>query len=220
MVSTARFSTLIAAAALVSACGGHTTSAPMNAMPAAPQVVQLPALESDLAMTAILPARTIGEELPSEGLGSIRSPAWKAVVGGFTQKRYSQTLAFPPGTKITIRNLSKSLPHTLDVVEQVSGPPANFPKSPTLSIAARGNGKLQRGYASGEIKPGKAVTVTLVKAGYFLIGCAFHYGEGMRDVIIVKNGAKPGAQATPPPAASGPTPTPYPTPGGGGWQAP
>ena len=33
------------------------------------------------------------------------------------------------------------------------------------------------------IEPGKSVTVTLSKAGTYLIGCAFHYGEGMHDVL-------------------------------------
>ena len=80
----------------------------------------------------------------------------------------------------------------------ISGPPAVFPANPNLSIPAKGDGKLEAGYASGPISPGKSVTVTLVKAGTYEIGCAFHYGEGMRDVLVVKNGAKPGPQATPP----------------------
>lgn len=158
----------------------------------------LPAVDSDLAMTATLPKDTIGEELPSEDVGSIKSTVWKATLGGFTQIQRSQSLAFPPGTKITIRNLSKSIAHTLDVVKVISGPPAVFPSNPNLSIAAKGDGKLESGYASGPISPGKSVTVTLVKAGTYLIGCAFHYDEGMRDVIVVKDGAKPGPQATPP----------------------
>jgi plastocyanin len=158
----------------------------------------LPAIDSDLAMTATLPKDTIGEELPGEGVGSIKSGLWKATLGGFTQTQRSQSLAFPPGTKITIHNLSKNITHTLDVVKVISGPPAVFPTNPKLSIPAKGDGKLEAGYASGPLSPGKSVTVTLVKAGTYLIGCAFHYGEGMRDVLVVKDGAKPGPQATPP----------------------
>ena len=167
----------------------------------------------------MLPARTIGEELPGEGLGTVHATYWKAVVGGFTQTQYSQTLAFPPGTKITIRNLSKSLPHTLNVIKMVSGPPADFPANPTLLTTANGGGKLSATYRSGVIGPGKSVTVTLGKAGKYLIGCAYHYSQGMRDVLLVSNTAKPGQQATPPPAQTGtPTPTPtYPGGGGGGY---
>jgi plastocyanin len=169
--------------------------------------VMLPSIDNDLVMVATLPKDTVGEELPSEGLGTYHSPSWKADLGGFTQQQYSQALAFPPGTKITIRNLSKSITHTLDVVKEVSGPPADFPADPKLSISAKGDGKLETGYASGPIPPGKSVTATLVKEGVYLIGCAFHYSEGMHDVLVVKKGALPGHQATPPPSSS-PAPTP------------
>jgi hypothetical protein len=45
----------------------------------------LPAVDPDLAMTATVPKDTIGEELPGEGVGSIKSSVWKATLGGFTQ---------------------------------------------------------------------------------------------------------------------------------------
>lgn len=181
----------------LAACGagsvGARNTAPMNGA-----TYSLPAVDSDLSMTATVPKDTIGEELPGEGVGSIKSSVWKATLGGFTQTQRSQSLAFPPGTKITIRNLSSSVTHTLNVVKVISGPPAVFPPNPKLSIPARGGGKLEAGFASGPVSPGKSVTVTLVKGGTYLIGCAFHYGEGMRDVLVVKDGAKPGPQATPP----------------------
>jgi plastocyanin len=185
----------------LAACGGNIgggNAGGRNAMPMNGTTYTLPAIDSDLLATAVVPKDTIGEELPEEGVGSIKSMVWKATLGGFTQTSRSQSLAFPPGTKITIRNLSKSVEHTLDVVKVISGPPAVFPTNPKLSIPAKGGGKLQAGYASGALQPGKSVTVTLVKAGTYLIGCAFHYSEGMRDVLVVKKGAKPGPQATPP----------------------
>jgi plastocyanin len=195
---------LAAAGLTVSACGGHAAGSG-DSMSGA--TVMLPAVDGDLVMFATLPKDTIGEELPGEGLGTVKSPEWKATLGGFTQEQFSQALAFPPGTKITIRNLSKDITHTLDVVKEISGPPADFPKDPSLSVKAQGDGKLETGYASGPISPGKTVTVTLVKEGIYLIGCAFHYSEGMRDVLDVNKNAKPGGQATPPPHAS-PSPTP------------
>jgi plastocyanin len=63
---------------------------------------------------------------------------------------------------------------------------------------AQGNGKLKKGYASGVIMSGKSVTLTLAKPGIYLIGCFFHYGEGMRDVLVVSAKATPGPEATPP----------------------
>jgi plastocyanin len=189
----------------VSACGGRMTGSNI-ASPAGGTYV-LPPLDSDLVMVAVLPKDTIGEERPDEGLGSIKSGKWKAVLGGYTQQRYSQSLGFPPGTKITIRNLSHNTEHTLDVVRVIDGPPAVFPKNPKLSIPARGKGRLEAGYASGPIKPGKSITVRLAKGGIYLIGCAFHYHQGMHDVLVVRPNAGPGQQATAPPT-SRPTPTP------------
>lgn len=184
------------------ACGGRGGGS--SIMPNSASTYTLPGLGSDLVVVAVLPKHTIGEELPTEGLGSIHSTKWKAELGGFTQEERSQSLAFPPGTKITIRNLSKNVTHTLDVVKEIDGPPAKFPKNPTLSIAKKGGDKLEKGYASGPIGPGKSVTVTLAKAGTYLIGCFYHYRFGMRDVIEVKRGARPGPQATPSPKATNP----------------
>lgn len=190
---------------VVSACAGRMAGGNAGAPGGGAYV--LPPIDSDLVMTAVLPKNTIGEEKPAEGLGMVKSPHWQAEVGGFTQQRYSQTLGFPPGTKITVRNLSKTTEHTLDVIRVISKPPAIFPKNPNLSVKARGNGKFEAGYASGPIKPGKSVTITLVKDGMYMIGCAFHYHEGMHDVFVVSPHAAPGKQATPPPT-SRPTPTP------------
>ncbi len=205
------FSAVIAGAILI-ACSSHNLGG--NVLPGSS--VNLPPIESDLAVTAVLPARTIGEELPSAGLGTYNSPYWHATIGGYTQTQYSQTLGFPPGTKITLRNLSKTTEHTLDVVAEIKGPPAQFPKNPTLRINAQGHGILGTGYASGIIKPGKTVTITLSKAGIYLIGCAFHYKFGMHDVLAVSKSAKPGQEATPIPKGTAtpsgaPSPSPHPT---------
>lgn len=184
------------AAALLASCaggnGGSGTNGSSFAMPNMP----------DLKFTATYPdnpnaSGTIMEELPSEGLGTIQDPFWQAKLGGYTQQQFSQALGFPPGTKLTIQNISHSISHTLNVVKKIKGPPAKFPPSPTLSMNPSG-GKLQKGYASGVIKPGTTVSVTLGKAGIYLIGCAFHYHSGMQDVLVVRKGATPGPQATAP----------------------
>jgi plastocyanin len=127
----------------------------------------------------------------------IMDPFWNARLGGYTQQQFSQALGFPPGTMLTITNISKSIHHTLNVVKKISGPPANFPTNPNLPLNASG-GKLKKGYASGSINPGSSVSVTLGKAGIYLIGCHFHYSSGMRDVLVVGKNATPGPQATPP----------------------
>lgn len=187
---TQRFGSLTALAAILAlaACGGSngstaSQSGNMMTMPMGP----------DMVMQAKLPKDTIGAELPSEGVGTENDPTW-GTVGGYTQTKKAQVLAFPPGTKITFMNLSKSIPHTLNVVMKATKPPANFPPNPSLSTQPAGNGILGVGYASGVVEPGKSVTVTLSKKGTYLIGCAFHYSEGMQDVIVVNAKATPGPQ--------------------------
>jgi len=197
-------------AAFLVACGSHNSSG--NVVPMNGQIVRLPDLAPGLIATAQLPANTVGEKEPAEGLGTIRMKGWHTVVGGFTQTKYSQTLAFPPGTTITLKNISKHEEHTFDVVAAIQGPPAKFPASPTLSVTAHGNGTLALGYASGPIKPGRSVKIKLDTPGTYLIGCAFHYHYGMRDIIQVNAHAKPGPQATKP----APSPTGSGGSGGGG----
>jgi len=149
--------------------------------------------------TSPLPADTIGLSIPTSSIGVENDPVW-GTISGFTQTNTSQVLAFAPGTKITVQNLSSTDLHTFNVIALTSGPPPNFPQAPNLSFTAKGHGQLGTGYASGIINPNKSVTVTLSKPGIYLIGCAFHYSIGMRDVIQVSASATPGPQATAPPS--------------------
>ncbi len=175
----------LALGSALAACGGGRTSAVSSSL--------TPAMPFDISFTLPdnVPKHTIGEELPGEGVGSKKDPTW-GKVGGFTQTKKAQVLAFPPGTTVTIRNLSKSNSHTLNVIEKAGKPPAHFPANPSLSPTAHGKGKFGLGYASGNLNPGQTVKAKLVKAGAYIIGCAYHYSLGMRDVIVVKAGAKPG----------------------------
>ncbi|HXO17936.1 MAG TPA: hypothetical protein VN909_07180 [Candidatus Dormibacteraeota bacterium] len=185
------------AAALLAACAGRygNSTASNGSSFALPNM-------PDFKITATYPkgmagSGTIMEELPAEGLGTVKDPFWNATLGGYTQQQFSQALGFPPGTKLTIMNISKSITHTLNVVKKIKGPPANFPANPMLPLGPLGT-KLQKGYASGAIGPGKTVSVTLGKAGIYLIGCHFHYHSGMQDVLVVGKNATPGPQATAP----------------------
>ena len=145
------------------------------------------------------PSGGIGIGIPTGKIGVENDPTW-GTVSGYTQNATSQVMAFPPGSKITVKNLSTTTPHTLNVVTVSSGPPANFPPSPSLSFSPKGNGVLAAGYASGTINQGSTLTLTLSKVGIYLIGCAFHYVEfHMRDVIQVEAGATPGPTASPGP---------------------
>jgi plastocyanin len=150
---------------------------------------------------------TISMGLPT-GLGVENDPTWGSV-GGYSQSQYSQVLAFPVGTVVTIHNSSTSLQHTLNVIGTVNAPPVSWPANPSLSTSASGGSTLSTSYASGSIAPGGSVTVTLSTAGTYLIACAYHYASNqMRDILEVSNSATPGPQATPPPVSGG---------GGGGY---
>ncbi len=143
------------------------------------------------------PPGGIGVAIPSGKIGVVDDPVW-GTVGGYTQAQTSQVLAFPPGAKVTITNLSSSTPHTLNVIAQTNGPPPNWPSNPSLSFSPLGNGVLGAGYASGTLNGGQSVTVKLTKPGIYLIGCAFHYvSNEMRGVIEVVASATPGPTASP-----------------------
>lgn len=155
------------------------------------------------AMPSIAPL-SVGVALPSSGIGSVVDPTY-GEVGGYTQNTYSQALAFPVGSTITVNNLS-SIPHTLNVVSTTG-----FPANPALSTTASGGATIGASYASGNINPGSSVQILLAAAGIYYFGCAYHYlvAPQMRDVINVSNTAVPGVQATPQAGATAP-------PGGGG----
>jgi plastocyanin len=145
-------------------------------------------------------ANSVGLALPDGTIGTVNTPPF-GVVGGYTQKTYSQVLAFAPGTTITLKNLASGTPHTLNVLSTSA-----FPSAPALSTAASGGTDLAAGYASGSIPPGGTVTVTLSTPGTYYLGCAYHYMDSvsMRDVLMVSSSATPGPQATPQPSGSTP----------------
>lgn len=143
-------------------------------------------------------AMTIGFALPSGAIGTINSPFGQ--IGGYTQQTYSQVIAFPPGTTVTLKNLSSSTTHTLNVLSMTS-----FPANPTLDTTANGGDTLATGYRSGSIAGGGTATLKLTNAGTYFVGCAFHYMStpSMRGVIEVSSNATPGPQATPAPSTGG-----------------
>jgi plastocyanin len=137
--------------------------------------------------------------IPSGTIGTVNSAF--GVVGGYTQQIYSQVLAFPPGTVVTLKNLSSTTQHTLNVLSMSA-----FPATPAnLSTSAAGGNNLAMGYQSGTLNPGQSVQITLNTPGTYYIGCAFHYNDAvsMRDVLMVSANAQPGPQATPQPGGGG-----------------
>ena len=139
----AALSVALAAAALA-ACGGHYGSS----VASNDSTFALPGMP-DLRMTATNPdgsnalvsrdtTGTISEELPSEGLGTIKDPHWQATLGGFTQQTYSQALGFRARHEAHDQEHLPDHDHTLNVVKKIAGPPAVFPSNPTLPTESVG----------------------------------------------------------------------------------
>jgi|GEM_PF-833208 len=150
------------------------------------------------------PNTGIGVAIPSGKIGVENDPTWGSI-GGYTQAQTSQVLAYPPGTTVTVTNLSKVDSHTLNVIATTNGPPPQWPASPSLSFSPSGNGVLGANYASGILNPGGTVKVKLSNPGTYLIGCAIHYiSNTMRGIIEVANGATPGPTASPGPGGYAP----------------
>jgi hypothetical protein len=213
MNKTTSAAAVIAIAALLAACGGGRMGS--TALPPQQGTMDEGAIAFQAIVPDAMPPHTAGLNLPAI-LGTFQSKY--GVIGGYTQKVRSQVLAFPPGTKLVIKNLSKTVPHTFNVLST-----KKFPANTSLLFTASGGNKLKVGYRTGILQPGQSKTVILAFPGRYYIGCAYHYGEKphMRDVIVVKKGVAPGPQATAPPSSnpsSSPSSTPYtPPPGGGGY---
>src|SRR5260370_32905124 len=66
---------------------------------------------------------TVGFAQPDGTIGVVNDPSF-GTVGGYTQNVYSQTIAFAPGTVVTLRNLSAPTAQTLNVLSTTSYPPS------------------------------------------------------------------------------------------------
>ncbi len=99
---------LFAGIASLSACGGGTGS--VN-----PPAVGGGGIQSTPPPQSSVGANTIGIALPDGAIGTMTNGQF-GKIGGYTQSVYSQVLAFAPGTTITLKNLSSTTPHTLNVL--------------------------------------------------------------------------------------------------------
>jgi hypothetical protein len=178
----------LAAIAALAACGGGGSGGggtPANNSPNPP-------VSTQQVVLIALPTSSMGYETSSFGL-----------IGGYTQHKRSQTLAFAPGQQVMFKNAQATgagaPPHTLGDTGAQS-----FISNPPLSTQGTGGSTFGPGYQTGAIAPGNSVGPVTLTAGTYYIGCAFHYSSlGMRDVLTVSPQAAPGPQATTAPGSGG-----------------
>jgi len=190
----------VACAAALAACGGGGSTGGTVGPPA---VTATPTPTP----TQVSTQQVVSEALPTTSIGAETDPTF-GLIGGFTQKIYSQTLAFAPGSQIMVHNGQTGVPHTFGV-DSTTGFDAN---GTALTLAASGGSTVGAGFNTGTIAAGASAGPFTLAAGTYWIGCAYHYvSNNLRTVLQVSAAATPGPQATPP-AGTG---TPSPIPGGG-----
>jgi hypothetical protein len=174
----------LTAGTMLSGCGGAggygtVYSRPVTLPTAAPQVITM--------------------SLPDSAIGVENDPVF-GLVAGYTERVYSQTLAFVPGAQVMIANGQAGVPHTLNVLSQTA-----FPANPAIAATASGGSTLTASYASGIVAPDSMIGPVTLSPGIYYIGCAFHYSsDAMRTVLLVATAAVPGPQATPVPGFAAP----------------
>ena len=139
--------------------------------------------------------------LPTSAMGYEASQFGE--IGGYTQHKRSQTLAFAPNQQVMFKNAQSTgagaPSHTLGDVGAQS-----FVGNPPLSTHGTGGSTFGPGYQTGTIAPGDSIGPVTLTAGTYYVGCAYHYAAlGMRDVLVVGQQAQPGPQATSPPGSGG-----------------
>lgn len=188
-------------AAALAACGGGGSTTPAGSGYNPPPPGPTPAPTTSPSNQQI-----VTMALPNTAIGTVTDPTF-GLIGGFTQQLYSQVLAFPPASRVMIRNGQSGTPHTFGVVSTTS-----FDSGAALSTNATGGSTIQAGFNTGSVNGGTLVGPFTLVAGTYYVGCAFHYSSNaMRTVLQVGANATPGPQATPP----APTQTAPPAGGGG-----
>lgn len=200
------FAGVLATASALTACSGGGSNSAATTPPAIAPSTPAPTLAPTLVPQS---QQVVSVALPTTAIGQQTDPVF-GLIGGYTQRTYSQILGFAPGMQIMIRNADSLRPHTLGDLKTTSFP-AN--DGGVLSTTATASSTFSSGWQSGNLTSGQLVGPITLMAGTYYIGCAYHYESNhMRDVLVVASGATPGPEATQQPGA--PTPSPTNAPGG------
>ena len=176
------------AAAALWGCGGSSGSATLPAAPQAPGQTESIAFGeggfvATAATTAAIGVRLNGE-LPAQNkhYGQLLGYAL-----GTTSKQ-THVVRLTRGETVVFHNVDASDAHTAsflgDATKQSAPWPKSFDGSATASKA--GSDISSPKFSTGPMNPGqKSLKYAANVPGFYMFGCAFHYGFGMRDIIIV-----------------------------------
>jgi plastocyanin len=145
---------------------------------------------SDAGFDSSTSTLAVGVRLTGES--SFTSPKYGFVLGYFKGKTSttSEVVTLPMGRNVKFFSEDTSLPHTVsflgNATRNMAPWPASFNGSSTKSPAGTAIGTT--GFSTGTLTPhSKSAVYTTGLPGFYMVGCAFHYGlHMMRTVIIVK----------------------------------
>ncbi len=134
--------------------------------------------------------KAVGVRLTNEK--TLNSKVYGKLLGYFngSKSTTTQVVVIKVGSKVVFHSVDGGHQHTASFLGDASKTGANFPKSfnGSSTQSPAGTDISTANFSTGTLNPN---TNSLVYAantpGYYMFGCAFHYGLfGMRDIIVVQ----------------------------------
>ncbi|MBV8366548.1 MAG: hypothetical protein JO194_08595 [Candidatus Eremiobacteraeota bacterium] len=177
--------TLIAALAFAAGCGGSSYGGGGGGGGGACGGIYGPACPTPTPVAAadcsVSPAGNVTIDL-NFGLAACVDKTYGSVLGFSTDNTHSQIIKIAAGSTVTFMATAQG-PHTADELGS-GGFPANDTNPATASAA--GTDISAANFSTGTLNNGQSSAIyNAAVVGIYYFGCHFHYGSGMRTVLIV-----------------------------------
>ncbi len=178
------------AGALLDGCAGQPGSTlPAGAVWNADSPLFSGSAPSSIALEANLVPAVVG--VSETGIKRIKDPNYGPVWGYFNgvTSKVSEIVHLSAGSKVVFKNVDTVHKHTAaflgDATSNMAPWPASFNGGTVASVAGTDIGTT--GWNTGTILIGaKSLVYNAGPAGYYMIGCKYHYQYGMRTVVVVQ----------------------------------